>query len=195
MSGKTGNPRKRQALKNAMHSRWLRADTVECHYCGVTLTRETATKEHIVPLSRGGADAASNIALACPDCNTRRGSGDYQAFKAHMLPVKQARRAGLPIPQIPVFTPAGGRPRDIAGKANRPPRSPYTKELLMQCLIADRMLCAGHSPAMIAGHLDVPREAVRIMAEVGRSAPGRRIEVAEGARLLELLGKAPAARA
>lgn len=187
MSSKTNNPKKRQALNNALFSRWERGASAECHYCGATLRRETATREHIVPLSRGGADAPGNIVLACVDCNTRRGSSDYAAFKALMLPVKQARRAGLPIPQVDFGTPSTDEKR-ARREARRQREGHYSKALLTDCLIADRMLAAGHSPATIASHLRVPGAAVKIMAQVARAEPGERIAVAERSRLLELVG-------
>jgi 5-methylcytosine-specific restriction endonuclease McrA len=34
------------------------------------------TFEHIVPLSDGGEDAPTNLAIACFSCNNRRGNGD-----------------------------------------------------------------------------------------------------------------------
>ena len=45
-----------------------------CHWCGKKLTINTATLEHIIPLSRGGLDNANNWALACKKCNNERGS-------------------------------------------------------------------------------------------------------------------------
>jgi len=53
---------------------------VPCHYCGVSLTAQTATRDHVVPLARGGADDLSNIVLACERCNTAKGSRPYGEF-------------------------------------------------------------------------------------------------------------------
>ena len=44
-----------------------------CHWCGKTLTLDTSTLEHVIPLHRGGLDNANNRVLACEDCNTGRG--------------------------------------------------------------------------------------------------------------------------
>lgn len=44
-----------------------------CHWCGIELTQETATLEHIVPLKRGGLDHHNNMTLACEPCNRKRG--------------------------------------------------------------------------------------------------------------------------
>ena len=45
-----------------------------CHWCGCALTLETATLEHIYPLSKGGLDNANNFTLACKPCNNARGN-------------------------------------------------------------------------------------------------------------------------
>jgi 5-methylcytosine-specific restriction endonuclease McrA len=52
-----------------------------CSYCGASLTRFTATMDHIIPLARGGAHDIANIALACRSCNASKGNkllGDWQ---------------------------------------------------------------------------------------------------------------------
>lgn len=41
-----------------------------CHYCGVWLTRETATLDHFVPFDKGGGDFENNYRLACARCNS-----------------------------------------------------------------------------------------------------------------------------
>lgn len=54
---------------------------VPCHYrCGATLTRDTATLDHITPTVRGGGNESANLVLACYDCNQRRGSMSYMGF-------------------------------------------------------------------------------------------------------------------
>ncbi|WAL48416.1 HNH endonuclease [Rhodococcus pyridinivorans] len=41
-------------------------DDASCHYCG---TSEPSQVDHVVPFSRGGADAPENYAAACNRCN------------------------------------------------------------------------------------------------------------------------------
>lgn len=44
-----------------------------CWMCGCTLTRGTATVDHLKPQAKGGRDAAENYKLACKPCNNARG--------------------------------------------------------------------------------------------------------------------------
>jgi len=44
-----------------------------CYYCKVKLGK-VYHADHIVPLSRGGTNDISNIVLACPTCNLRKGA-------------------------------------------------------------------------------------------------------------------------
>lgn len=45
-----------------------------CAWCGCELTAETATVDHVVPLSRGGLNNRNNMVLACQPCNAKRGN-------------------------------------------------------------------------------------------------------------------------
>ena len=45
-----------------------------CFYCGKTLSRSKATKDHIIPRSKGGGDSQHNIVDACRKCNTEKGN-------------------------------------------------------------------------------------------------------------------------
>lgn len=44
-----------------------------CNWCGIALTRDTATLDHVIPLARGGLDNMNNVVLACQPCNQKRG--------------------------------------------------------------------------------------------------------------------------
>lgn len=63
---------KRKSYK-AIKLRMLRK-TQACHWCGCALTEETATVDHVIPLSRGGLDNDNNRKLACEPCNNKRGN-------------------------------------------------------------------------------------------------------------------------
>ncbi|WP_374675625.1 HNH endonuclease [Ideonella sp.] len=62
-----------------------------CAYCGHRFAYDDLTREHIVPVSRGGADSWMNCITACRACNGR---------KADRLP-EEARMNLLYLPYVP----------------------------------------------------------------------------------------------
>lgn len=55
-----------------------------CAYCRRPLSIVTATKDHIVPRSRGGTSHWENIALACATCNSTKGSMSAAEFRRQL---------------------------------------------------------------------------------------------------------------
>ena len=53
-------------------------DDYRCQYChrptAQLRPRECLTRDHIVPISRGGTNAWTNVVTACSTCNTRKGN-------------------------------------------------------------------------------------------------------------------------
>ena len=53
-------------------------DHYRCQYCGRHVLelkpREALTRDHLLPLSRGGTNEWSNVVTACSPCNTRKGN-------------------------------------------------------------------------------------------------------------------------
>ncbi len=51
-------------------------DDYQCQYCGRRSSelkpRESLTRDHLVPMSRGGTNEWSNVVTACSSCNTRK---------------------------------------------------------------------------------------------------------------------------
>ncbi|MDZ8138226.1 MAG: HNH endonuclease [Nostoc sp. DedQUE04] len=47
---------------------------MKCFRCGHTLTPETLTIDHYIPLSLGGSNKIKNLRLACNGCNQKRGN-------------------------------------------------------------------------------------------------------------------------
>ena len=53
-------------------------DDYQCQYCyrpqADLRLRECLTRDHLLPLSRGGGNAWTNVVTACSSCNTRKGN-------------------------------------------------------------------------------------------------------------------------
>lgn len=63
-------PRSRPPLTNRA---LFRRDQNICLYCGKSFTDSTLTRDHIVPVSRGGRDSWLNVVAACRRCNQHKG--------------------------------------------------------------------------------------------------------------------------
>ncbi len=66
-------------------------DNYRCQFCGRAQPelrpRECLTRDHLVPLSRGGTNGWSNVLTACSSCNTRK--GNLLPEEAGMHPLRQ----------------------------------------------------------------------------------------------------------
>jgi 5-methylcytosine-specific restriction endonuclease McrA len=64
-------------------------DRYRCQYCGRHLTelkpRESLTRDHLIPLSRGGSNDWTNVVAACSPCNTRKGNRLPEEIGMHPL--------------------------------------------------------------------------------------------------------------
>ena len=53
-------------------------DQYRCQYCGRPSAelkpRESLTRDHVIPMSRGGTNVWTNVVTACSPCNTRKGN-------------------------------------------------------------------------------------------------------------------------
>lgn len=61
-----------------------------CCYCGARKRPEQLTRDHVVPLSRGGADTWKNVVTACRPCNQRKGANSPERAHMEMLYVPYA---------------------------------------------------------------------------------------------------------
>jgi len=74
---KNSNRRARENEAPGGHTRiqWLskfQFHGFRCFYCFHSLTEMNVTKEHRIPLSRGGSDFVSNLVPACHSCNSKK---------------------------------------------------------------------------------------------------------------------------
>jgi 5-methylcytosine-specific restriction endonuclease McrA len=64
-------------------------DQYRCQFCGRHMTelrpRESLTRDHLVPLSRGGTNDWTNVLTACSPCNTRKGNRLPEEIGMHPL--------------------------------------------------------------------------------------------------------------
>lgn len=67
----------------------MTTDVATCSYCGRELDRGKADAfpvlDHAIPRSRGGTDDATNLVLACWECNTNKGASTPEEFIARGL--------------------------------------------------------------------------------------------------------------
>jgi len=65
-------------------------DRWHCLYCGCRQRTHELTFDHVVPKSRGGRTAWSNIVTACRTCNTKK--GNRMPAECGMFPKKEPRQ-------------------------------------------------------------------------------------------------------
>jgi hypothetical protein len=67
--------RLRRSVSQSRRYAILERDGFRCRYCGSTAADgKTLHVDHIVPVSCGGSDDASNLCAACSDCNLGKGN-------------------------------------------------------------------------------------------------------------------------
>jgi len=62
-------------------------DAYLCLYCGQQFSRPHLTRDHVLPLSRGGLDVWENVVTACFHCNSRKGNRTPQQANMPLLAV------------------------------------------------------------------------------------------------------------
>jgi len=62
-----------QAIPPLSNRELFRRDRHTCLFCGQEHPEEGLTRDHVIPLSRGGRDAWSNVVSACRRCNAHKG--------------------------------------------------------------------------------------------------------------------------
>ncbi|AJC45075.1 HNH endonuclease [Xanthomonas sacchari] len=62
-------------------------DAQLCLYCGQQFSRPQLTRDHVLPVSKGGRDIWENVVTACFHCNSRKGNRTPQQASMPLLAV------------------------------------------------------------------------------------------------------------
>jgi hypothetical protein len=65
---------KQRAVPALTNPHLFRRDGNMCLYCGERFATRELTRDHVVPVSRGGKDVWQNVVTACRSCNHRKGN-------------------------------------------------------------------------------------------------------------------------
>ena len=65
--------KKKTSIRFSKQNVFLRDEYV-CQYCGIDVTRRTATLDHVLPTSHGGRTTWENCTTACGECNAKKGN-------------------------------------------------------------------------------------------------------------------------
>lgn len=68
--------KERKRLKNIIYSEIgaQNRGIVLCFVCGLPVSREDSSLEHVIELARGGDDSRGNLSISHTKCNNMRGS-------------------------------------------------------------------------------------------------------------------------
>lgn len=59
-----------------------------CYWCQQELVEESASRDHLTPLSRGGSDSIENIVPSCFPCNTAKGAKTEAEYREYLLLIR-----------------------------------------------------------------------------------------------------------
>ncbi len=65
-------PKKRCHFAAPTKRNVLIRDKFMCAYCSKKLSISSVTKDHVLPVSRGGSDTLNNVVASCTECNARK---------------------------------------------------------------------------------------------------------------------------
>jgi 5-methylcytosine-specific restriction endonuclease McrA len=92
MSRHVRTHRRRRLFDSPTRQAVLIRDGFQCQYCGARISMSTGTRDHVQPLSRGGADSLENVVACCKPCNSRK--DDRTPDEAGMKLARRPRRLG-----------------------------------------------------------------------------------------------------
>jgi 5-methylcytosine-specific restriction endonuclease McrA len=65
--------KKKTSVRFSKQNVFLR-DNFQCAYCGIEVTKKTATVDHVLPVSLGGKTNFENTVTSCGSCNSKKGN-------------------------------------------------------------------------------------------------------------------------
>ena len=68
-------------------------DEWHCQYCGDQFKTQELTFDHVIPRSRGGRTAWTNVVAACQDCNTTK--GNLMPNECGMFPLQSPQQPSI----------------------------------------------------------------------------------------------------
>jgi len=74
-------------------------DRFSCQYCGVKLTINEGTYDHVLPRAQGGRTCWENIVTCCTDCNRDKGNRTPEAAGMELLS-KPVRPIWVPVMMV-----------------------------------------------------------------------------------------------
>lgn len=74
-----------QYIPHLTNKALFRRDDHVCLYCGEQFHYTFLTRDHVIPISRGGADNWENVVTACFRCNNHKGSKTLAEWGLHQL--------------------------------------------------------------------------------------------------------------
>ena len=106
------------ALTNA---RLFRRDEYTCMYCGEKLPPRLLTRDHVVPISKGGRDVWENVVSSCRACNQRKDERNVNDIGRNLLAVPYApnRAEGLILANRQILVDQMAFLRSRVGNASR----------------------------------------------------------------------------
>lgn len=79
-----------QQTPRLCNARLFERDGHRCLYCGAAYSRHLLTRDHVIPVSKGGADTWENVVTACRPCNQRKGNRLISDINMPLLAVPYA---------------------------------------------------------------------------------------------------------
>lgn len=79
-----------------------RRDNNTCQYCGIKMTNDDISLDHIVPRCQGGVTNWENIVVACLDCNSRKAGRTPKQAGMNLLKDPKRPRTILAVDDIKI---------------------------------------------------------------------------------------------